>query len=339
MQKIAILSSAGIGDTIILGPLLKKLKAAYPVSSITVLSRRGGFMENYPIRHIDKMIRLDSIVRILGSLRERHDLLIGLGYYSNINGHINALLYRLFILLARAVKKIYHGELDAEAFKGKNMVRIELDILKKLGIEIKESDYNIFVPFSFDAEKEKIKEILDGFQREDKPFTVTFHVGVKKGYFTRSLPEAKWISAIERLHEKYGARMIFAGSAGDAAPTGEVARSLSFPVLDLTGKLSVKETTALIDETDIFVSTNSGPMWIAAALGKPQVAVCGPSKFAWEPYNEKAIVIRKVINRKHCLVPCDSRKCRYGDNLCMESIKPEDIVEAVDNLAERLEKP
>jgi len=338
VDKIGILSSVGIGDVITMGPLLKRLKEIYPQSKIVVYSFRGGCLENNKISYIDEIRRINSLSKFFEYLNEKHTLFINLGYYKNLSGYFGILAYNLINFFSKADKKISYGNLDSFEFRNKNMVEIKLDILKRLGIKLKKSDYNSFLPFYFKKARKKIKEILKENGISKKNLLAVFHIGVKRNYFTRFWPAERWAEVIKSLAEEHGAKICFIGGEEDAEKTNEIIKRLDFPALNFTNKLSLKETAALIEQSGLFISTNSGPMWIAAALHKPQIALCGPSKFSWGPYNENAISIRKKIDRKYCNPPCDAKTCRYNDYLCMNKITAKDVKNAIEKIIENAKK-
>ena len=99
-------------------------------------------------------------------------------------------------------------------------------------------------------------------------------------------------------------------------------------VNDLTGKLTLKELIRFINEVDGLVAASTGPLHIAAALGKHTLGIYPPIKpmhpGRWAPLGKNAdyIVIDKNCN-----------KCRKLDKCkCIESIKPEAVREKLVNL-------
>ena len=326
MKKITILSSLGIGDIITLTPLLKKLKGIYPKSKIIIYSLRRGFLEKEKINFVDNIKIIKNLKDFFFFFKKRKDILIGLGYYLNISGRIKTIIYKLIFLFCNSKEKIYYNNLDEKGLKDKNMVEIKLEILKKLKINLKKEDYNLFIPFDFKKEKRKIKKILKKIKLKNR--LVLFHIGSKKGYTNRFWAIEKWIKVIEYLNKNN--RIVFVGRKEDKKEIQKIIEKGGFErIIDFSEKLSIKETTALIDKADLFISTNSGPMWIAAALKKPQIVLCGPSKFSWEPYNKYAKVIRKIVNRKDCNPPCDLKHCKYKDNLCMKKIGVEEVIKEI----------
>ena len=325
MKEISILSSLGIGDVITLHPLLKKLKNLYPESKIKIYSSRGGFLENCKIKEVDETIRLRSIKGLARFILEKPDLMINLGYYSNICGKKGVFLYNLLNFISRAKLKAIHYELDSEDLNGLNMAELKLDVLKKIGINSEKGDYQLESFIDFNKSEPRIKEILSekGIKKGD--FVVVCHAGAKGGCKSRLWAADKWAIALQFLKERYNAKILLIGNTDDFEISKEIVSNVK-GVASLVGKLSFEETGALINKCSLFLSTNSGPMWVAAMLHKPQIALCGPSKFAWEPYNEKAKVVRGLLFGKDC--PCDNNRCELC-NLSMKSIKAADVKDAV----------
>jgi ADP-heptose:LPS heptosyltransferase len=92
-------------------------------------------------------------------------------------------------------------------------------------------------------------------------------------------------------------------------------------LIDLTGKLSLKELISFINETDGLVAASTGPLHIAAALGKFTLGLYPPIKpmhpGRWAPIGIKAdyLVIEKKCSK--------CRKSNYCE--CLESISPETV--------------
>jgi ADP-heptose:LPS heptosyltransferase len=88
---------------------------------------------------------------------------------------------------------------------------------------------------------------------------------------------ARWAEVAARLEREFGATVVVTGSEDDRPLALAVARGLDRPAVDLTGRLGVRDTMAVIAGLDLFLSPDTGPMHMACAVGTPSVAVFGPS--------------------------------------------------------------
>ena len=100
--------------------------------------------------------------------------------------------------------------------------------------------------------------------------------------------------------------------------------------LNLASKLSVTQLISQIENLDLLVTCDSGPMHIAAALNIPTVAIFGPTKVKetsqW--MNEKSIVVKKNFECQ----PCMKKTCPLKHHNCMKLIDESDILDAAKKL-------
>jgi ADP-heptose:LPS heptosyltransferase len=98
-------------------------------------------------------------------------------------------------------------------------------------------------------------------------------------------------------------------------------------VVDLTNATSLPSLLALLAGARGVVSSDSGPLHLAAALGVPLVAVFGPTSPGktgpWTPNS-------RVLQLSLPCVPCASRVCRNAEPMaCLEQISAARVVGAL----------
>ncbi len=99
---------------------------------------------------------------------------------------------------------------------------------------------------------------------------------------------------------------------------------------DLTGKTSLGEAIDLLSQAECVVSNDSGLMHVAAALGKPIVALYGSTSPEFTPpLTDKVKLLSTQIECR----PCFKRECPYGHKRCLTDIKPEMALAAIHELA------
>ena len=66
--------------------------------------------------------------------------------------------------------------------------------------------------------------------------------------------------------------------------------------IDLTGKTNLRQLVALMERAELVIGNDTGPMHIAAALGRPMVSLFGPT----DPD-----LHRPLRSNRHCRAACD----------------------------------
>ncbi|MDD5435412.1 MAG: lipopolysaccharide heptosyltransferase II, partial [Nitrospira sp.] len=152
-------------------------------------------------------------------------------------------------------------------------------------------------------------------------------------------PSARWLkkrwpanlyaALIKRLIQELKAGIIILGSKEDIPVAEEITSTADSKVAIAAGNTSLKTLTALLERVDILITNDSGPMHIAAALGRPVVALFGPTDpVLTGPYGNNHTVIRKDMECS----PCFRKACKHGRPLCMESITVDEVIKAVKDM-------
>lgn len=149
----------------------------------------------------------------------------------------------------------------------------------------------------------------------------------------RTWPSDRFAQLVRWLVENVGAEVVLTGSANDRPLNQIIAREAGVPCLNLAGELSLLELAALIHQLDLYVTIDSGPAHMAAALGTPLLTLWGPGIFEQtRPLAGKGPV-QIIYERVHC-APCygTPRKKSCQDNICMKQIEVGEVSTAVRNL-------
>jgi heptosyltransferase-2 len=131
-------------------------------------------------------------------------------------------------------------------------------------------------------------------------------------------------------------RVVLVGGEMDREVCGRVERAMTSPVLNLAGRLSIQETAALLEASILLVTNDTGVMHMGAALGKPVVAVFGPTThhLGFFPFRTSSIVVERPV---HCR-PCSfhgTERCPQNHFQCMKQIHSSDVIRAAKILLER----
>lgn len=86
-------------------------------------------------------------------------------------------------------------------------------------------------------------------------------------------------AAAEFLHERYGAHVLFVGTAGEAAAIDAIRARLPFATTSVAGNTSLTELSALLSNCDVGLTLDTGTMHLGRAVGLPMVIIAP----AWSP--------------------------------------------------------
>jgi lipopolysaccharide heptosyltransferase II len=136
-------------------------------------------------------------------------------------------------------------------------------------------------------------------------------------------PPARFAEIANRLQSQSDADVILFGTAAESAVSNAIASEMRRAPIDLTGKTSIADLSALLSQCHLFIGNDSGAMHVAAAVGLPVVAVFGST----DPLGTAPVTPRcTVVQEKPYCSPCFLRRCPT-DHRCMTKVTP-DMVEA-----------
>jgi lipopolysaccharide heptosyltransferase I len=140
-------------------------------------------------------------------------------------------------------------------------------------------------------------------------------------------PEKFWSWLAGRLLQK-GVRVVFSGTKEDNAANSRIISRIGWKqegarLFNLSGLTSLQDLSAVLSSANLVISTDTGVMHLAAAVGAPLLGLFGPtSPKRTGPYGQLEHVI---TNQVECR-PCFRRSCSYAK--CLRELKPETVLRA-----------
>ena len=197
-----------------------------------------------------------------------------------------------------------------------------LMLINSLGIKSKEIEYKI--PVS-DHTRKFIDSILIRHGVKSPELLVAINPVAK--WKTKLWDNLKFALLADRLIEKYNASVIFTGSQSDKSTIDNIMSCMSQRAVNLAGETTLKTLAALYEKTKFLISTDTGPMHMAAAVGTPVIALFGPTA-PWRtgPFGAEHKILRSNLNCS----PCFKRQCNTID--CMKQISVEQVMDAVNSI-------
>ncbi len=145
-------------------------------------------------------------------------------------------------------------------------------------------------------------------------------------------PAKRWpeghFAAVAQHYLAEGWQVWLLGSAKDAPVTASIAAQAPGAV-DLAGRTDLGQACDLIAAADLVVSNDSGLMHVAAAFGRPLVAVYGSSDPGFTPpLSDRA----RVLTLGLPCSPCFERQCPLGHLKCLNDLAPAQVLAAAQAL-------
>jgi ADP-heptose:LPS heptosyltransferase len=113
------------------------------------------------------------------------------------------------------------------------------------------------------------------------------------------------------LKERYGAHILFVGTASEAPAIDELRSVLPFATTNIAGKTNLPQLAALMSLCTVGVTLDTGPLHVGRAAGLPMVIIAP----AWSPPIE--------------WLPVDNDRFRIFKNADMRSAPPDYIIDEV----------
>lgn len=336
-QNIIVRMPNWIGDLVMATPVLEDLRKKFPSAKITamcqfnisaLLKNDPNIDEIYSFKRPSGWIHRSEHLAIIEDLRRgKYDLGVLLtnsfssgwwfwrGNVSNRIGFTNTLRN---LLLNKVVPWPKQVETQHQVITYKNL-------LEPLGIKLSSTSPALYVS---DEEELSARELLLKFNIDPKKdILIGINPGAAYGSAKCWLPE-RYRAVAERLLKDPRVKIVFFGDQGGASLVNEICKDLPEDrIIDLAGKTTLRSLVALIRLCAVFLTNDSGPMHIAAALHVPLLALFGStSDVKTGPYKSG-----KVIHKHVECSPCYKRKCPI-DFRCMKRITVEEVYEEIKDL-------
>ena len=337
--NILIVKLSAIGDVVHTLPSLSALRNHYPDAHISwvVEESAADIIKNHP--HLDRVIisyrkrwiqslkDLRSLEKTMREIRSfiktvkdrRYDVAIdfhGL-FKSAVIVHLSRARRKLGYDSMQELSGIFYNEKIYENMEAHAVDRY-LDFIRHLGGETGNPEF--IIPIE-EENKKRVERLFDANHIDiNEPFVAINPVAF---WETKLWPDEKFARLADRIVDELEIKVVFTGGNGRK----KIERIQSFmkqTAINLEGRTSLKDLAYLYGLSTLLVTTDSGPMHIAAAVGTPAVALFGPTDPSLTgPYGKGHTVIRRDVECS----PCFRKKCKTLE--CMREIAVEEVFEVV----------
>jgi heptosyltransferase I len=331
--KILILKPSSLGDVIQALPVLRLLKRHFPTGEIFwwLDSALAPLLEGDP--DLAGVVRFErqrwahpqhwpEMLRSIRWLRARHfDLVIDLQCL--LRSGAFAWLSRGKFLAGldetrEGARGFYDLAVPRKSFQT-HAVDWYLAVLPPLGVPVHNN-------FTWLPERPEIAAAVKSKWKTAGTSWIALQPGAR--WANKRWPVEHFAELVRRLAGKFpGTRFAILGS-GEDKPLGEIiSRAAPEHCLNLYGATSLPEMIEWLRLCDLLVTNDTGPMHAAAALGKPLVALFGPTEpRRTGPYGQLENVLRLDLPCS----PCLKSTCHFEKpEECLRALPPALVLERV----------
>lgn len=150
---------------------------------------------------------------------------------------------------------------------------------------------------------------------------------------TKRWPTAHFAALIEKLSTRPQTHCILFGAPSERQIADDILQACTAPVIDLVGRTPLQDLPAYLACCTVVVSNDTGPMHVAAAVGKPIVSLYGPTTPAlgFSPYGVRWEEASVELDCRPCHAH-GPHQCPLGHWKCMKELSVERVIEGVDRL-------
>jgi len=337
--KIGVIKTDNIGDAVLASPFFFELRKNFKHANITAYLSHAGkeVLDGLNLFDCIKIInplwlkykRVAFIKRIFSALRfisvinkEKFDVLIGMRYQDRLTS--------LIMSLSNAKNKIGY-DVKNMGFGIDTKIKIpdrktheifkNLAILKYLGI-VKEPKIKLGFSITKSSEN-KVKMILE--ENKIKKYIVIHPIS---GHISKDWGTERFNVLANNLSQKY--KIVIAGLASDKG----INEFRGENILNLAGKLDIKELGSLIKNSFMVIGGDSAAVHIGQVFDKKTLTIFSGAAFyeGWTAYGKKSFIIIKDTSCRGCeLIECNRK------HECLD-IEINFVIRIIDRILKGLQK-
>ncbi len=331
MDKILLIRLSSLGDIVLTTPAIRAVRAHFPNAYIAMLVAKQSADVLLQNPHLNEIIQFNrsakdkdtgEMLRIIRILRQRR---FALTFDFQRKFRTELLMY-----FSGANERVGKGRLCTIRVpkQGKQHATEDyFDLLHAAGIVAENRELEIFLSKSERTDACYVFEEADVSEMQLK---VGLFPGA--GWKLREWMPDRFASIGDKLVEKFDAQVIIFGGPKEGELVRSVTNLMQHPAIPFAGNLQIRQLAACIEKCDLFLTNDTGPMHIAAAVRTPTVALFGPGDHVrFQPLGESNTVIRHDVPCS----PCKQFTEKCKDNICMKQITVDEVWDSICQILDR----
>ena len=352
-RRILVMKYFGMGSILLSTPMFKAIREEYPGARIGFLT----FSQNRELCDIVSpadeyyYIRTENIAVFLRDLfsslreiwRKRYDMVIDMEFFSNFS--------MILSVLSRAHQRVgyYARRPGREILLTKPVYFNQSRHVTEVFLSLSGRDPRLChdapdvarSPLASPGREARRKTALlfadIGLNGRRNPPIIAINVNTSELCRERRWPGEHFIALSEKLLKGTRAILLFIGGREDMEYVEGIVSSLRMKdrsegrVHNISGRLSLRDLIALLSRCDILITSDSGPLHLAAGTGTRTASFFGPeTPSLYGPRGDGHLVFYKGLYCSPCLNVYNAKTAAcHGVNHCVSDINPEEVYRAI----------
>lgn len=332
LESILVIKLSSIGDVVLVTASLKALRQKYPQGKIYCLVGKESARVLQHCPYLDGVIIYDrkhkdkgwlQLLQLIEKLRKyRFDRVID--FQNSRKSHF------ISFLLFPKESFGYDGKwgfLLTNRLKDRKAklppVEHQFQILQTLGIQPpKDLQLELWIS---DQDKNYAKELLQSEWMGNSKEMVGINLSASEHWPTKNWPIEYMAELCDKLAAK-NIRTFVTGVDKDRSKGRDLLALAKSKPASFIGKTDILQLAALIKHCKVFITPDSAPLHVAAAVGVPTIAFFGPTESIRHVPPVKNIFI---FEKKPACAPCYSSTCKMTTHACMRDISVTDVLSKI----------
>jgi len=322
-RNLLVIRPGGMGDAVLLVPVLNAFKQTYPDARITVLAEKRNAAVFDLTDVVSEVLLYHKPADLVAALHGGFDVVIDTEQWHRLS----ALVARL----VRAPVSIGFGTNERQRMfsnpvgysHGDHETFSFFNLIGPLGVAAPQEVAVPFlkVPEQAASRREQLLAPLAGY-----PYVVVF-TGA-------TVAEKRWgVEKFRELVSRLNCRGLPVVAVGGREEANDAERIVCRGTnVNLAGRTNLAETAAVIEKAQLLITGDSGVMHLAYGLGTSTVAIFGPSNVQkWGPAGQKHLIVSRHLSCSPCSRFGYTPRCP-SQIACMADLSVDEVFAAVDYL-------
>ncbi len=325
MKNILLIRLSSLGDIVLASPAIRAVRQHFPDARISMLvaKQSADLISENP--HLDEVIPFDreardkntgEMMRIIRILRERE--------FELVVDFQRKFRTGLLAYLSGAKCRVGNGPLCTIRVPNrinKHAIDRYFDLLHAIGINTKDRRLELFLT---ESDRVSAREILNAKGICPDRIKVALFPGA--GWKLREWMPVRFAAIGDCVAVHFDAQVLIFGGPKERELVDHVASLMTTTPITVAEALPIRQFAALVEQCNLFITNDTGPMHIAAAMQTPTVALFGPGDhIRFQPLEPIHTTIRHHVPCN----PCKQFTNKCKNNICMKLISVDEVWEVV----------